>query len=58
MLSRLATRFMTRIATTSFAPLTALKKWLRFSMLFMQAMTGAAAHAKTLFAALEPALKQ
>lgn len=34
------------------------EKWLRFSMLFMQAMTGAAAHAKTLFAASKPALKQ
>ncbi|MDN5468692.1 MAG: hypothetical protein L0F89_07715 [Lactococcus raffinolactis] len=58
MLFRLATRFMTRITTTSFAPLTALKKWLRCSMLFMQVMTGAAAHAKTLFAASKPALKQ
>lgn len=42
---------MTRIATTSYAPLTALKKWLRFSMLFMQAMADATAHAKTSLAA-------
>ena len=48
---RLVTRFMTRIATTWFAPLTALKVWLRFSMLFTQAQTGEAAHAKTSLAA-------
>ena len=34
------------------------EKWLRFSMLFTQALTGAAAHAKALFAASKPALKQ
>ena len=34
------------------------EKWLRLSMLFTQAMTGAAAHAKRLFAVSKPALEQ
>ena len=50
--------FMARIAITWSVPLTVLKAWLRLLMLFTQALIGAAAHAKTLFAALEPALKQ